>query len=190
MRVSPKKCIWVFPLLLAAAACTSEQFNQKPSGNSSPPEQPAVASVRRAAEYTVLSVKDVSTWTLEKDSKPSRKILEVVIMSNAKTFDARGQVVVAACKAAVADGGAQAVRVQLEPNENTSGLGFVLAIATYSPDGKGRTGTENGVIWDDSSSSDYQPSAKALRLTKDSRLGDISMEQARVIAARRPFNPN
>jgi len=64
--------------------------------------------------------------------------------------------VVVACRSILVEREAQVVQVWLEPNESTRGLGFVLAMATYSPDGKGMSGTENGAIWTDVSATDYQ----------------------------------
>jgi hypothetical protein len=161
-------------------------------GSPVPPERPApAASPERSIapnDYTILNVKDVSMWTLEKESKPERKRFEISITAPAaKTFEDRGRTIVSACRVLQREYGAHVVQVWLEPNDNTRGLGFVLAMATYSPDGKGMSGTESGVVWDNVSSTDYQPNAKALKMTKDSRLGDISMEQARVITSRRPY---
>ena len=120
----------------------------------------------------------------------NRNRIEVSIAAPlAKTFNERGQTVVTACKSILAERQAQVVRLWLEPNENTRGLGFVLAMATYSPDGKGMSGMESGTVWEYVSSTDYQPSAKALKMTKDSSPEDIGMEQARVIISRRPYTP-
>src|SRR5260221_10246633 len=64
--------------------------------------------------YSVLNIKDVSSWTAEKDSQPARKSLQVSISTPyAKSFEERGQMVVAACKSILAERGAQAVQVWL-----------------------------------------------------------------------------
>jgi hypothetical protein len=107
----------------------------------------------------------------------------------ADTFEKRGQTVVNAARELQRTQSVDVVEVWLEPNENTLGLGFVLAMATYSPDGKGLSGFENGGVWENVNSTDYQVSAKAMKMTRDNRLGDISMEQARIIGSRKPYNP-
>ena len=83
---------------------------------------------------------------------------------------------------------ADVVEVWLEPNENTRGLGFVLAMATYSPDGKGMSGMETGEIWHNVKATDYQLGTRALAMTRQSKLADISIEQAKIISSRRPYN--
>jgi hypothetical protein len=180
-------------LCALTAACASERSNSNiPASywSSTPPPRAIQPTPPLHPGYTVLEIKDTSTWTLEKESKPERSRFEVSITAPAaKTFEERGQTVVAACTALQREREAHVVRVWLEPNANTRGLGFVLAMATYSPDGKGMSGLESGEVWSDLSATDYQPSALVLRMTKDSRLRDISEVQAKIIMSRRPFQP-
>lgn len=167
-----------FGLVTTLASCAPSLSSPGPEALSSP----APVSSNKSLDYVVMNAKDISL--------PDRRRFEISIAApEASTFESRGQTVVAACKSLLARYNALVVRVWLEPNENTRGIGFVLAMATYSPDGKGMSGYESVVVWDNVNSTDYQLSRKALKMTRDSKLSEISSEQARVIGSRRPYSP-
>ena len=161
-------------LLVLATACSSGGAGPKLSADPSPPTS--------QTSYLVLKSRV--------DIVGDRKRLFVSIGDpEASTFESRGQLVVNVARELQRTKAVDVVQVWLEPNQNTQGLGFVLAMATYSRDGKGLSGFENGVVWADVSSTGYQVNAKSLRMTKDSSLGEIGIEQARIIGSRKPYNP-
>jgi Domain of unknown function (DUF4875) len=140
--------------------------------------------------YSVLEVRNISTVGGVLPGIQGRKRFSVSIAApEAKTFNQRGLTVVTAARELQSQYGADVVQVWLEPNANTKGLGFVLAMATFSPDGKGMSGNESGMTWDSVSATGYQPSPRALKMTGKSSPDDIGLEQAKVIMSRRPYTP-
>lgn len=163
--------ITILTLGCATRPNTSQNRLSPAKTETSAPESPA---------YTILARKD--------ESIPNRKRLFFSISApEAKGYEVRGKIVIAASRALQRDYQADVVEVWLEPNDNTQGLGFVLAMATYSPDGKGMSGMEEGEVWYHVQATDYQLGPQALRMTKQSRLGDISIEQAKIINSRRAY---
>jgi hypothetical protein len=128
--------VLVFIIVGCATKSLAPQTDRVLSSNPSPVRTNTLQSI----PYSVLTSKD--------ESMPDRKRLFFSIAApDAKTFMARGQTVVTAAMELRRNNQADVVEVWLEPSENTRGLGLVLAVATYSPDGKGMSGMERGEIW-------------------------------------------
>jgi hypothetical protein len=169
-----KRLIKAVSILLLVTACSSEQAGSKIPPASIPETNRVSYSILKSRAETI---------------GDRKRLFVSIAAAEANTFQNRGRTVVTAARELQRAQAVNVVQVWLEPNENTLGLGFVLAMATYSPDGKGLSGFENNVVWENVNSTGYQLNARAMKMSKDSRLGDIGMEQARIIGSRKPYNP-
>jgi hypothetical protein len=169
-------------IVFLIVGCTANPTTSQRTPGDSPLKAETQPSGSASPFYRILASKDESVLD-------RKRLFFSIEAPEAKTFEARGQTVVTAARQLQRRNQADVVQVWLEPNENTRGLGLVLAMATYSPDGKGMSGMETSEIWYNVTATDYQINSRTLARTKQSKLRDISIEQARIISSRRSYKP-
>jgi len=112
--------------------------------------------IKRAVAYKVIGADDYSF--------PGRKRVRWQIVSpEAKTNLDRAYTVIQAAKDLYNETKADQVNIWMEMDEEVTGKGFLYAMATYTPDGKGNSGKERDEnIWEVKSSNDRIDDAQVI----------------------------
>lgn len=110
----------------------------------------------KAHSYRVIRTADYSF--------PGRKrVRRVIVSPNAKSFADRAVTGIQAAKDLRESADADQASIWLELHEDLTGSGLQLALVTYTPDGKGNSGEDDGPVWEVESSG-IQPSQQEVEV--------------------------